>query len=183
MRYILSLLSICASLAYGQVADFEVQDGNGGAVSFSSQRAPVTVVTFISTQCPISNAYNDRMTGIYKEYSAKGVRLLFVNANRNESAKEVAEHAKSVGFPFPVYLDSKGQAADKFDAQVTPQSFVIDATGAVVYRGQIDDNRNEARVDRKSLRLALDATLAGRAVAVKETKAFGCTIKRARRVT
>ncbi len=176
-------LFLCAALAYGQVGDFEVQDLNGRAVSFNSQRGHVTVVTFISTICPVSNAYNDRMTAVYKDYSAKGVKFLFVNANRNESAKEIVEHAKSVGFPFPVYLDSKGQAADLFDAQVTPQSFVIDSAGNVIYRGQIDDNRNEARVGRKSLRLALDSMLAGKPVAVKETKAFGCTIKRSKRTT
>ena len=183
MKHLLSLGSICAALAYGQVADFEVRDLNGRTVSLASQRGALTVVTFISTQCPVSNSYNDRMVAVFNDYSAKGVKFVFVNANRNESAKEVAEHAKAVGFPFPVYLDYKGQAADVFDAQVTPQIYVIDSAGTLVYHGQIDDNRNEARVDRKSLRLALDATLAGKPVAVKETKAFGCTIKRARRTT
>jgi thiol-disulfide isomerase/thioredoxin len=163
-----------------KVTGFAVQDLSGAPVSFGSLGA-VTVVTFISTQCPVSNTYNDRMSAVYKTYSAKGVKFVFVNANRNESTNEVAEHAKSVGFPFTVYKDPNNELADRFDAQVTPESYVLDSAGMLVYRGQVDDNRNQARVHQQSLSIALDAVLAGKPVPVAETKAFGCSIKRARR--
>jgi hypothetical protein len=60
---------------------------------------------------------------------------------------------------------------------------VIDSTGTLVYHGQIDDSRNEQRVQQQGLRMALDAVLAGKPVGVAETKAFGCSIKRVRRTT
>jgi hypothetical protein len=95
----------------------------------------------------------------------------------------VATHAKSVGFTFPVYKDANNILADKFNAQVTPETYVIDSTGTLVYHGQIDDNRNEKRVEQQGVRIALDAVLAGKPVPVSETKAFGCSIKRVRRTT
>ena len=190
------MLRLCAAvlavgcLCYGQefrlgskISDFQIEDLNGSPVQFSAVRGPVTVVVFISTQCPVSNAYNDRMNSVYKDYSAKGVKFVFINANKTEPADEVARHAQSVGFTFPVYKDADNRVADRFNAQVTPEAYLIDATGTIVYHGQIDDNRNEQRVEQKALRMALDAVLQGQPVPVAKTKAFGCTIKRVRHAT
>jgi peroxiredoxin len=143
------------------IHDFEVTGAKGEQVSYSALKGDTTVVIFVSTACPISNSYNDRMKAVYNEYAAKGVHFVFVNANNNEPAAEVAEHAKAHGFPFMVYKDATGAVANLFGAQVTPE--------------------NEARVRNQGLRLALDAVLAGKAVPVAQTKAFGCTIKRRRR--
>jgi peroxiredoxin len=190
MQRLLAFTWLAASLAFSQefkvgskVADFTVQNLQGDPVQFSALRGPVTVVVFTSTNCPVSNAYNGRMNAVFSDYSAKGVKFIFVNANQNEPAQEVAAHAKSVGFLFPVYKDPNNALADRFDAQVTPEAYVIDSTGTLVYHGQIDDSRNEKRVQQLSLRMALDAVLAGKPVAVTETKAFGCSIKRVRRAT
>jgi len=166
-----------------KVTDFSVQDVDGKSVSFASLRGPITVVTFVSVQCPVSNGYNQRMNALFKDYSPKDVKLIFVNANRNESANDVRNHAKSVGFVFPVYKDGGNVLADRFDAQVTPESYVIDSAGIIRYHGSIDDSQNEARIRTRGLRLALDALLAGKAVEITETKAFGCTIKRGRKST
>lgn len=166
-----------------KVADFTLQDLDSKQVRFSDVKAHVTVVTFISTQCPVSNAYTDRMNAVYNDYSGKGVKFLFVNANNNEPPAEVRSHAKEVGFVFPVYKDKSNVVADRFGASVTPESYVIDDSGMVRYRGAIDDSRNPARVRTQGLRMALDAVLSGKPVAVQETKAFGCTIKRVRRTT
>lgn len=156
----------------------QVLDPNGKPVSITPGKQ-VTVITFVSTQCPISNDYNDRMSAIYKDYSSKGVKLFFVNANSTEPANVVAEHSKSAGFPFAVYKDQN--AAEKLNAQVTPESYVFDREGKQIYQGYIDDSRNAARIRNNGLRDAIDAALAGKPVANPQTKAFGCTIKKARR--
>lgn len=189
-RWLAISLALAGILTHAQefklgskVTDFEIQDLSGKAVSFASLRGPVTVLTFISTKCPISNGYNDRMNSIYKEYSAKGVKFVFVNANRDEPSREVQEHAQSVGFGFPVYKDSRNEVADRFGAQVTPESYVIDSTDTIRYHGSVDDSLNEARVKTRGLRLALDAVMAGKQVQIQQTKAFGCTIKRVRKST
>lgn len=73
--------------------------------------------------------------------------------------------------------------ADKFGATVTPETYVIDASGVIRYHGSIDDAQNVARVTTQRLRLALDAVLAGKEPPQTETKAFGCSIKRASKST
>ena len=181
------LLALCGGVLNAQefklgshVTDFSVQDLDGKPASFSTLRGPVTVVIFVSTQCPISNSYNQRMNALYKDYGSKDVKFIFVNANRNESANEVRTHAKGVGFVFPVYKDVNNVLADRFGAEVTPETYVIDSAGVVRYHGAIDDSQNEARVRTRGLRMALDAVVAGKPVEITQTKAFGCTIKRVR---
>lgn len=164
------------------VHDFTLRDTSGNPVTFQSLKGDVTVVTFIATKCPISNDYNTRMEALYKEYQGKGVKFVFINSNSTEPPAEVAEHARK-HFSFQVYKDPDNVVADLFGAQVTPEAFVIDKTGVIRYHGSIDDSRNESRVQVKALRNALDAVLAGKPVENAQTKAFGCTIKRAQKST
>jgi peroxiredoxin len=164
-----------------KIDDFTIQDLAGKPQTFSHLKGEVTAIVFISVQCPVSNAYNDRMNALYKDYSSKGVHFLFLNANSTEPAPAVAEHAKENGFAFPVYKDNGNVVADRFDAQATPETFVIDHTGTVVYHGSIDDSQQPARIQNQWLRRALDSVLAGKPVEKAETKAFGCTIKRVRK--
>jgi peroxiredoxin len=182
-----ALLAVAASAQEfrvgSKVADFTVSDLKGNTVGFAGLRGAVTVVIFISTQCPISNAFNGRMNEIFQAYSAKGVKFVFVNSNSNESAEEVERHAASVGFVFPVYKDFNNVVANRFGAQSTPETYVVDQAGVMRYHGYIDDSTNEARVRNHGLKTALDDVLAGAPVPTPETKAFGCTIKRVRRTS
>jgi len=161
-----------------QVSDFQLTQLSGSPVQFSSLKGNVTVVTFISVQCPVSNAYNDRMSALYREFEPKGVKFVFINANRTEPAAAVMEHAREHNFPFAVYKDEDNIVADKFGATVTPESYVIDSSGTIRYHGSIDDSKDPSQVTTQRLKLALDAVLAGKQPAQQETKAFGCTIKR-----
>jgi protein-disulfide isomerase len=163
-----------------KVAEFEVKDG-GKSVSTSTSAADATVLIFISTQCPISNSYNERMNALHNDYAGKNVQFVFVNANANESPAEVAEHAKANHFKFKVYKDAGNQLADKFGATVTPETFVFDKSGVLQYHGYIDDASNASRVQVRGARKAIDAVLAGKAVEMKEARSFGCTIKRVRK--
>jgi hypothetical protein len=65
----------------------------------------------------------------------KALAFIFVNANRSEPASEVRDHAPRVGFPFPVYKDPGNAGADRFDAQLTPESYVIDSAGTASQGG------------------------------------------------
>jgi peroxiredoxin len=184
MRCFLAIAALSAAALLGQdfklgskVSEFTVRDLGGAPVQFTSLRGPVTVVTFVSTQCPVSNSYNDRMNAIYKEYNARGVKFVFLNANGNEPAAQVADHARQ-HFSFPVYKDENNVVADRFGASVTPEAFVIDDTGVVRYHGSVDDSQDVRRTQEPRLRNAIDAVLAGKKVERAETKAFGCSIKR-----
>lgn len=164
----------------GRVGDFTLTDTAGQNVPYESLKGDVTVVTFIATKCPVSNNYNERMRALYSDYATKGVKFVFVNSNGTEPAAEVQSHAQQNGFSFAVYKDEGNVVADRFGAQVTPEVFVIDKAGTIQYHGYIDDAQNVAKVQNQGLRKALDAMLTGQPVPVKQTKAFGCTIKRAK---
>ena len=162
-----------------RVSDFSLEDYNGIKHSLSDYRdSKAIVLMFIATQCPVSNAYNERMVKLDEDYAAKGIAFVGINANRQEGIQEIARHAKEHGFGFPVLRDVDNRVADAYDAQVTPEIFVIDSLGTLRYHGRIDDSRDIGGVHTQDLRLALDALLGGKDVPRAETKAFGCSIKR-----
>jgi peroxiredoxin len=137
------------------------------------------VLMFIATQCPYSNAYNDRMRDMAAAYEKRGILFAGINSNKSEPAAEVIAHAKQHGFAFSLMKDPDNKVADLYDARHTPEIFVVDADGKVRYHGRIDENYEEpAKVTSPDLKNALDALLAGKPIAKAETKAFGCSIKR-----
>lgn len=181
---------VAASAVNGQefkvgspVADFSLMQPDGSPAQFSRLKGNVTLVMFISVQCPVSNAYDDRMNALYQDYESKGVKFVVINANRTEPAEAVQEHAREHNFQFTVYKDPNNVVANRFGATVTPETYVIDSNGVIRYHGSIDDAQNVARVTTNRLRLALDAVLAGKEPPQLETKAFGCTIKRVQKGT
>jgi peroxiredoxin len=164
------------------VAAFTLPDHDGKTTTvgnWGTDGNKATVILFTSTQCPISNAYNARMAELAKTYSTRNVRVIGINSNEAEAPAEIATHAKQNGFSFPVLKDAGNVVADRFDAQVTPEAYVIDAQGVLRYHGRIDDSRNSAGVTTRDLQAALDNVLAGKPVTTRQTVAFGCSIKRA----
>lgn len=161
-----------------KLAGFTLADLKGAAVNVSTAGTKPVVVIFISTKCPVSNRYHQRMIDLYQAYEPKGVRFYFVNANQNEPPGEVASHAREAGFPFPVLKDEGNVLADRLDAQATPEAYAFDRGGVLRYHGRVDDAQNAARVKEESLKKAIESLLEGREVSPAETKAFGCTIKR-----
>jgi peroxiredoxin len=154
-------------------------DGKAIALKDLLAKNKAVAVVFIATKCPVSNAYNTRMAALGKEYAAKGVFLVGINSNKTEPAAEVKEHAEKHGFTFPVVKDEGNKVADAYGAAKTPEVFVLDPKGILVYHGRIDENQDDARnVRSPDLRNAFEAILAGKPVPAAETKAFGCTIKR-----
>lgn len=162
-----------------KVEDFSLKDYNGKSVRLSDFKdAKAIVIMFIATQCPVSNAYNERMVNIYDEFNKKGIAFVAVNSNKQENVDEIKNHAKENKFSFPVVKDDKNIVADKYNAQVTPEVFVVNTDLELLYHGAIDDSRREDEVKAHSLKKALEEVLANKSVSVAETKAFGCTIKR-----
>ena len=170
------------ALTIGQPApEFKLPDvatGTPTTLASLRQGKKATVVMFIATRCPVSNAYDARMVALATKYAAQGVAFVGINANQPEPIQECADHAKQHGFPFPVLKDADDSVADAYGARVTPETYVIDAQGALVYHGRIDNGQDPQDVTTHDLADALDAVVAGKTVAVPQTKAFGCSIKR-----
>ena len=154
-------------------------DGKTFSLAEAARSHKAVVVIFIATQCPYSNAYNDRMRDMASAYEKRGILFAGINSNKTEPAEEVSAHARKHGFGFPVMKDPDNKVADLYDARHTPEVFVVDPAGKLRYHGRIDENYEDARqVSSPDLKNALDALLAGNPIARAETKAFGCSIKR-----
>lgn len=168
-------------VALGQkIAPLQLRDTSGKPVTITKwNKSKATVLMFVATKCPVSNAYNARMANLGKTFAPKGVRFIGINSNKAEMGSEVAAHTKENGFNFAVYKDPQNVIADRFEAKVTPEVFVVGSKGELLYRGRIDNSQNETEVNDKSLAVALNSILSGKPVAQSETRAFGCSIKRA----
>ena len=161
------------------IEDFTLPDADGANHSLKSLMGKKgAVIIFVATKCPISNAYNDRMEKVYEDYQAKGINVVGINANSTEPAAEVKSHAAEKGLKFTILKDDGNKIADRFGANATPEAYVLDANGKLVYHGRIDNARDLASVTSSDLRDALDELLAGKPVSKTGAKAFGCTIKR-----
>ena len=162
------------------IADFTLPDASGKEHTLASLAGKNgSVLIFISVQCPVSNAYNARMEKLAQDYKAKGINVIGINSNVAESADAVKSHAAQSNLTFPILKDTGNKIADRLGATVTPEAYFLDASNKLIYRGRIDNSRNDAQVSASELRDALDATLAGKAVAKPTANAFGCSIKRA----
>jgi len=174
---------VWAEAKVGQPApDFSlpaVSDGKPVALKTLESKNKAVVVIFIAVKCPFSNGYNDRMAALARDYAKKGVAVVGINANKTEATADVLAHAKQHGFDFAVVKDDGSKVADAYGASHTPEAYVVDSKGTLVYHGRIDDSYEDAaKVKAPDLRNALDSVVAGAAVKVAETKAFGCSIKR-----
>jgi peroxiredoxin len=169
-----------ATVALGSVvADFTLPDADGKQHTLGSLKGRAgTVLIFIATRCPVSNGYNTRMEKLAEDYRGRGINVIGINSNSIESIEEVKRHAAEKGLTFTILKDARNVIADRFDAQVTPEAYVLDASGKLVYHGRIDNSRNGDSITSNELRDALDAVLAGKPVEKSEAKAFGCSIKR-----
>lgn len=184
MRTVSLLLLLCGLAVAGTpatVENFTLSDYNGKKVSLADFKdSKAIVLMFIATECPVSNAYNNRYNALVKEYGGRNIAFVGINSNKAEPAEAVKEHAKKHGFTFPILKDEKNVIADRLEAQRTPEIFVLHPeTRTVLYHGRIDDSQREEKITSHDLAAALNEILAGKPVTVTETKAFGCTIKRA----
>ena len=162
------------------VADFKLPDADGKERTLASLAgAKGTVLIFVSTQCPVSNAYNERMEKLAQEMKARGMSVVGINSNVAEKRDDIKSHAAERGLSFAILKDEGNRIADRLGAGVTPEAFLLDANSRLVYRGRIDNSRNGDAVTSSELREAIDAVLAGKPVAKSEVRAFGCSIKRA----
>jgi len=166
-----------------RVHPFTLKDTSGKDWSWKDHQASKAIaVLFIGTQCPINNAYMARLAELHKTYAPRGVTFVAINANCQDTPVRITAHAKEHGIPFPVLKDTANRVADLFGARRTPEAFVLDTNGRILYRGRIDDQfgigYRRAEPTRRDLAEALDEVLAGKPVSQPRTQVAGCAIAR-----
>jgi peroxiredoxin len=186
-----TILPLALALVFGspppapgaRVADFTLKDSNGQSQSLAGYKGKkAIVIVFVGTECMLANLYLPTLAEMHKKYSVHGVQFLAINSNDQDSAAEVAAHARERKVPFPVLKDPDHRAADALGARRTPEAFLVDSHRIIRYHGRIDDQYGytyrRATPTRTELTDAIDDLLAGRPVATPSTEVQGCVIGR-----
>jgi len=181
---VLLLMMLFAGLGFAKdpgdkIDDFSITNYDNKTYTLSDLKdSKAVVIIFWSAECPFVQAFNDRINSIVKPYLDKGITFWGINSNQTESAGEVQTHFENHGYLFPVLKDNGSKIADLFDAQRTPEVFILNSDRVILYHGRIEDSQKAENVTTHDMQNALDEILAGKDVSVKTTKSFGCTIKR-----
>ncbi|WP_010587182.1 redoxin domain-containing protein [Schlesneria paludicola] len=169
-----------------KVAEFTLKDARGKPYSLSQfATKPIVVLAVLGTECPLAKQYAIKLQKLAEQYEDRGVVVLALDANRQDSLVEIAAFAKTNSLTFPILKDLNQQVADAIGATRTPEVVVLDAQRVVRYRGRVDDQfavggKSRKVATRDDLKIALDELLSGKVVSVPETSAIGCLIGRAR---
>lgn len=183
--------ALAASLPeVGQPApDFTLTDSNGQTHSLASFKGKVVVLEWINHGCPfvVKHYDSDNMQKTQKSATADGTVWLSIcsSAPGKQGDLTPAEWntttAAKGAAPTAVLLDADGKVGKLYHATNTPQMFVINAAGLVVYSGAIDSIPSAKAADlakaQNYVLAALADLKAGRPVATPVTKAYGCSVK------
>lgn len=180
-------LARAGGIALGDAApmtDVKMKNVDGKEVTIESVRGKNgTLVVFSCNACPWVKAWETRIVELGNSYAKKGVGVIVVNSNDPAQVAEdgydaMVARARQRKMAFPYVVDATSELARAFGATRTPEAFLFDRSGKLVYHGTVDDNAREPeKVTARYLKDALDAVVAGKDVAVAETKALGCSIK------
>jgi len=175
------------ALALGEAApmvDAAMKNVDGKDISIAAVKGDKgTLVMFSCNQCPWVKAWETRMVELGNAYRKRGVGVIAINANDpgvnpEDGLDAMKTRAKGRKMSYPYVVDASSDVARAFGATRTPEVFLFDPSGKLVYHGAIDDNAKEpGKVSARWLRDALDAVVAGKPVVTTETKALGCSIK------
>jgi hypothetical protein len=183
-------VSAFATAPVGQTApDFSLTDTRGKTRTLSEFKGRVVVLEWVNPECPFVVKHYDsgNMPRLQKTYAAKGVVWLSVNSGApgNEGAYSPADSnawlAREGAAPTALLLDPTGKVGHLYGATNTPDMFVINREGVLVYAGAIDSIRsaNPGDIARATnyVAAALDNVLDGRAVTKSRTTPYGCSVK------
>jgi peroxiredoxin len=181
---------VAMAQAPGQPAPgFTLNDTAGKAVALADHKGKYVVLEWTNPECPfVQKHYVSRnMQDLQKEWGARGVVWLSVNSTNAghsefKTPEQMASWMRAQGAAqAATLLDSTSATGRAYGARTTPQMFVIDPAGRVIYAGAIDDKRSSNPADAKTannyVRAALTEALAGKPVTTASTAPYGCSVK------
>lgn len=187
-------MAAIASLAFaarvGQAApDFTATDSNGQTHHLSDYRGKFVVLEWTNRGCPYTRKHYEsgNMQRLQGEWTGKGVIWLTVLSSAPSkqgymtAAEENAYLKQMTAHPTAALLDPTGALGHLYDAKTSPQMFVINPQGALIYDGAIDDRPTTDVADipgaKNYLKLALEEAMAGKVVSMPVTRPYGCSVK------
>jgi thiol-disulfide isomerase/thioredoxin len=152
-----------------------------GTSQHKTTAPPATVFVFLSESCPICQSYTLPLKELHKKYGKKNIRFIGVFPNDDVTEKDLEAFKITYSIPFELKLDSSGALTKKLNATVTPEVFVEDGDGNIIYSGRIDDSfyavgKRRKVVTTHELADALASYVSNKAVRQPKTQAVGCII-------
>ena len=150
--------------------------GNSHTLSQHLESTPVMIV-FYNQDCPFVVEMWDRLDEFTDRYE-DSLKVLAIDPGIDKTSEALAEHAEQR--TFTILEDRSSQSALDYNASRTPEVFLIDTDGIIQYHGAFDNGQQGSDEDGTRQRYAEDALTAvlnGETPEVRETRAFGCTIK------
>lgn len=166
-----------------EAPNFSLPDPDGQLHSLAEQ-ASAYLVMFICNHCPFVKHIAAELARLGRDYQSRGVAVYAINSNDidnypADSPELMRQEAVEQEYTFPYLFDETQQTAKDYRAACTPDFYIFGADRKLVYRGQLDDSRpsNDAAIDGRDVRQALDALLAGDLPQTAQTPSIGCNIK------
>jgi peroxiredoxin len=182
--------SSASSPVIGKAApDFTLKDLAGKEVKLASFKGKVVVLEWFNPGCPFVKRSHTvgSLVDTAKRRMKDGIVWLAINSGASgKQGADVAMNSEAVkawSVPNPILRDESGAVGKAYGATNTPNMFVIDKTGTVVYAGAIDNSPDGEGKSPQGGKLvnyvdaALDDVAAGRTVKTAVTKPYGCTVK------
>ncbi len=141
------------------------------------------LVVFTCNHCPYVKGSEAHLITIVRTYATKGLRTVAINANDaakypDDDFPNMQRKAKELDLPYPYLVDETQQVAKLFDAACTPECYLFDAAGLLVFHGTINDNpRDGALAKNGFLETAITQVLAGSKPSPAFVHPLGCSIK------
>lgn len=149
-----------------------------------TDEAKVTVIAVLGTECPLAKLYTARLQDIADQYQDRGVRMIGLNANTQDSISKLAAYAQRHELTFPLLKDVGNRVVDTLGATRTPEVVLLDNEHVIRYRGRIDDQYGIGYGKEKPTQTflidAVEALLANRPVETTSVEPIGCLIGRTR---
>jgi peroxiredoxin len=141
------------------------------------------LVAFTCNHCPYAIAVWPRLIRLAVDARLLGIETVAINPNihpgyPDDAPEKMKDKIAEWNIPFPYLVDETQSIAHAFQAQCTPDLFLFDAAGRLVYHGRIDNNwKDEAGVTRHELRDAVKQLAAGQPIEQRQYPSMGCSIK------
>ncbi len=186
--------SFAAALEIGDSApDFLLPGTDGKTYALKDfAKAKILIVAFTCNHCPTSQAYEDRLIAIAREYAPGNLALVAISPNDplafrkdelgysavDDTLEGMKIRSTRKGFPFPYLYDGADQNCSRsYQPLVTPHVFLFDQNRRLRYTGRIDNAVDLRKVHLHDLRSAIDHVLGGKTIRTPTTKVFGSPVK------
>lgn len=164
---------------------FNLPDGGGTYVtSDACTGTRGTVVMFICNHCPFVVHIAEGLAALGRDWADSEIGLVAISSNDvsthpDDSPAQMMAFSARHGLSFPYLFDETQQVAKAFNAACTPDFFLYNANGLLMYRGQFDSARpgSDVPVSGDALRAAMQAIQAGKNVPDDQVPSMGCNIK------